>query len=257
METMMKKSASSQSMQRRARLAVMPLVLFVLTGCLTSARADYSFPTPQEILQNAGVALTPEALVKALGHSSGYVRRSAAWMLGEQHATGAIPALERVLGDDFANARLAAAGSLLMMQDRAGAAVLEQGLKSERIDVVAEAALQFARASDTRGVDELAARLRDSKSENVRAVAADTLGSLAKMVAAARDRIRTELTTALVSDTSAAVRLAAASRLREDHSAEVHAAFAKAAVTEQDSVLRGIVEDYLTRGPADDRKKQR
>jgi len=250
----MNKSASNQRTPRSASLAAIPFALFILTGCLT-ARADYSFPTPQEILQNAGVALTPEALTKALGHSSAYVRRSAAWMLGEQRVTGAIPALERVLGDDFVQARLAAAGSLLMMQDRAGVAVLEQELKSERIDVVAEAALQFVRAGDARGVDELAARLRDSKSENVRAVAADALGRVSK-TAIAPDRIRVELTTALVSDPSAAVRLAVASTLRDDHSAEVRAAFVKAAATEQDAVVRGLVEDYLARVPAGQGQKQ-
>jgi HEAT repeat protein len=256
METTMNKSASNQRMHQRASLAAIPFMLLLVTGCVTAARGDYSFPTPQEILQNAGVALTPEALVKALGHSSGYVRRSAAWMLGEQHVAGAVPALERVLSDDFVNARLAAAGSLLMMQDRAGAAVLEQELKSERIDVAAEAALQFGRAGDARGVDELAARLRDSKSENVRAVAADALGRMGKLPAA-RDRIRVELATALVSDPSAAVRLAVASALRDDHSSEVRAAFVKAAATEQDAVVRGIVEDYLMRVSADERQKQR
>jgi len=103
--------------------------------------ANIPFQHRQELLSNllwlvarGGESAIPD-LVTALQHEDPKVRSSAAWILGRLRDRRVVPNLRPLVEDDNHSVRFEAARSLTLMGDMQHAAMLIEGLDSERIPV--------------------------------------------------------------------------------------------------------------------------
>jgi HEAT repeat protein len=210
----------------------------------TTAYGDKRLPTHEEVLEGAGIAVTPDALIAALRNEDGNVRQSAAATLGERRVFAAIPALAEVLTDEYVYARIAAAGALLRLDDTTGVAVLDRLIADGDAHTAVAAAQAFAAVNDSRGLDPLIARLAATKEAMDRMVVVRAIAGFRRF-AELEPKIRTALLGALRKDDNSNVRMAATEELSEMSGAEVQAALAEAAQRDADPGVRAVARAAL------------
>jgi HEAT repeat protein len=227
---------------RRIIPAVLCLFLIANTN---SIRASQVRASDEEVLTNAGVALTPAAVIDALAHENAFVRRSAAGLLGKWQNKSAIPNLKRLLDDKAAFVRIAAAGSLLRMGDKSGMAELVEELSAPEVGFAVRAATLLLEASDPQGFEAIKSRLASGKVAPLDRLLIERFFAYALRVPSLREEAEALVIKALIEDDDRYVRLAAAEDLAQHHSPAIVRAFETIVKDEQDPLLRKQAKAYL------------
>ncbi|MGD0014199.1 MAG: HEAT repeat domain-containing protein [Bryobacteraceae bacterium] len=210
--------------------------------------AGRRLPPPSEVLQGSGVELTPAGLIAALSNENPFIRQAAAAVLGERKIESAKPALIARLRDknETTDTRIAAAGALLDMGDTTGEPVLLDLTAGSDARIAVDAACVLAQHGNAAGFDAVV-RIAKTSADPVfgRQIAAHALSTFAKFPGKRKAVVDT-LSSLLVKDADADVRLVAAAELMNFRGEEADRAFARA-LHDSDPVIRGVAEVYLDR----------
>jgi HEAT repeat protein len=219
----------------------------LVAGELFVAQASKVRESDEQVLTNSGIELTPQAVTAALEHKNGFVRRSAATLLGTWRTKAAIPNLKAALDDEAPFVRLAAAGALLRMGDKSGVPELVKMLSAPEVGFAVTAAGHLLDASDTQGFDALKTRLASGKIAPLDRLLIERFFASAMRVPSLRDEAEGLVIKALLEDDDRYVRVAAAEDLSRYRSPAIVSAFEKIAKDEQDPLLVQQARDYLKR----------